>query len=202
MTTRFLLVRHAQSVWNATGRWQGRADPPLTATGRQQAMAAAAALGAVDAVIASPQERARDTAAIIAEAIGIGPVITDDRLVESDAGAWTGLTRAEIDADWPGWLKADRRPDDFEDPETVLGRAVSSLRSLSHEFPDATLFVVTHSGLMRVLDKALGMPDGPVHHLCGRWYDAEGDRLVAGDRVDLIDVSLKTTLGPAHTENN
>ncbi|MEC9424986.1 MAG: histidine phosphatase family protein, partial [Actinomycetota bacterium] len=28
--TRLLVVRHGQSEWNAIGRWQGRADPPLT----------------------------------------------------------------------------------------------------------------------------------------------------------------------------
>ena len=35
-----LLVRHGESTWNAEGRWQGQADPPLTDTGREQARAA------------------------------------------------------------------------------------------------------------------------------------------------------------------
>ena len=42
---RILLVRHGQSEWNADGRWQGQADPPLSELGEQQAVAAARALG-------------------------------------------------------------------------------------------------------------------------------------------------------------
>ena len=52
--TRLLVVRHGQSEWNAAGRWQGRADPPLTIEGRRQAAAAARVLGSFDTVISSP----------------------------------------------------------------------------------------------------------------------------------------------------
>jgi len=51
--TRFLLVRHGQSGWNASGRWQGQADPPLTDLGRLQAVHAAAGIGMVDAINAA-----------------------------------------------------------------------------------------------------------------------------------------------------
>ena len=64
---RLLLVRHGQSTWNALGRWQGQADPPLTDIGRRQAAEASAAIGAVDAIFSSTLERARVTAEIIAE---------------------------------------------------------------------------------------------------------------------------------------
>ncbi len=59
MPSRLLLVRHGQSEWNAAGRWQGQADPPLTDLGRAQARAAARAIGGVDAVFASDLQRAR-----------------------------------------------------------------------------------------------------------------------------------------------
>ena len=99
-STRILLVRHGQSTWNALGKWQGRADPPLSPLGQQQAASAAARVGIVDAVIASPLVRARQTAEIIAEGIGVGPVDTDHRLIETDAGDWTGLTFHEIRTGW------------------------------------------------------------------------------------------------------
>ncbi|MEY2406219.1 MAG: glucosyl-3-phosphoglycerate phosphatase, partial [Acidimicrobiaceae bacterium] len=86
MPVRILLVRHGQSEWNALGRWQGQADPPLSDLGRLQAHAAAHALGAVGAVFASDLVRAAETAAIIAAELGVGPVVIDADLRERDAG--------------------------------------------------------------------------------------------------------------------
>ena len=91
MTTRILLVRHGESAWNAIGRWQGWADPELSDLGRQQALEAAAAVGAVDAIVASDLQRAMQTALIISEAIGVGPVQVEAGLRERDVGDWTGL---------------------------------------------------------------------------------------------------------------
>src|SRR3546814_1711635 len=105
--TRVLLVRHGQSEWNATGRWQGQADPPLTDLGRAQAHHAARSLGVVDAIVASDLQRAADTALIISGELGVGPVVLDEGLRERDAGEWSGLTRAEIERDWPGYLRTD-----------------------------------------------------------------------------------------------
>ena len=67
-----LVVRHGQSTWNADGRWQGRADPPLTALGEAQAADAALHVGAIDEVWSSDLERARRTAEIVAAALGLG----------------------------------------------------------------------------------------------------------------------------------
>src|SRR5688500_8423312 len=64
--TRLLLVRHGESEWNAVGRWQGWADPPLTELGLEQARLAAKAVGAVDLIVASDLERAWHTAEVIA----------------------------------------------------------------------------------------------------------------------------------------
>jgi probable phosphoglycerate mutase len=94
--TRLLMVRHGQSTWNADGRWQGHADAPLSVLGEAQAAAAAEAIGDIDVVVASDLARARRTAEIIADALGVGPALVDARLRERDAGAWTGLTRHEI----------------------------------------------------------------------------------------------------------
>jgi len=113
---RVLVVRHGQSEWNAVGRWQGQADPPLTELGLHQAAHAAQHVGAVDAVVASDLERSLTTAAIIAELIGIGPVLVDEGFRERDAGEWQGLTKAEIAEGWPGYLQDRRRP-----PASVLG---------------------------------------------------------------------------------
>jgi probable phosphoglycerate mutase len=111
--TRVLLVRHGQSTWNADGRWQGQADPPLSALGEQQAREAAARLRDVDALWASDLDRARRTATILGDALGLG-VRVDARLRERHAGPWQGLTREQIEAEWPGHLTTNRRPADYE----------------------------------------------------------------------------------------
>src|SRR3954449_978711 len=82
VASRVLFVRHGQSEWNALGRWQGQADPPLSDLGRAQARAAAHSLGALDAIFASDLQRAAETAAIISAAIGVGPVLVEPDLRE------------------------------------------------------------------------------------------------------------------------
>ncbi len=78
--TRILLVRHGESEWNADGRWQGQADPPLTERGRRQAVHAASALGTIDAIVTSDLERASETGAILARLLGVDQVV-DQRVV-------------------------------------------------------------------------------------------------------------------------
>src|SRR5207302_10768657 len=115
LMTRLLLVRHGESEWNAVGRWQGWADPPLSELGQRQAAVAARAVGAVDAIVSSDLQRASQTAAIIAGELGIGPVVVDVALRERAAGTSTGLTRDEIDEQFPGSLANGERPDGYED---------------------------------------------------------------------------------------
>lgn len=199
MPTRVLLVRHGQSEWNAAGRWQGQADPPLTDLGRRQARSAAAALGAVDAVFASDLQRAAETAAIIAGELGIGPVVLDEGLRERDAGEWSGLTRTEIDRAWPGYLDppadehasfgpsaAPRRPPSWEPDDAVLARARAALARIHDAVGDGEVIAVTHGGLIYVLEGHLGSPAGRLANGGGRWFVLDGDRITLGDRVLLV----------------
>src|SRR6187551_2407785 len=114
--SRILLVRHGQSTWNADGRWQGQADPPLSELGIAQAEAAARVLDGVGTIWSSDLERAHHTASILAAALGLA-VVPDARLREREAGEWTGLTRAEIDEQYPGAIAERRRPPGFEADE-------------------------------------------------------------------------------------
>src|SRR5918998_1338855 len=166
--TRVLLVRHGQSEWNAVGRWQGQADPPLSDTGRAQARSAARALGALDAIFASDLQRATETAAIIAGELGVGPVVLDPDLRERDAGEWSGLTRAEIEERYPGYLNAtpsfaagaERRPPGWEPDESVLERALRALAAIGDAVDGGDVLAVTHGGLIYVVEGHLGH-DGP-----------------------------------------
>jgi broad specificity phosphatase PhoE len=193
-----LAVRHGQSTWNADGRWQGQADPPLSPLGERQAAAAGATLGACAGVFASDLERARRTAAIIAAAVlagGEAAVVTDARLRERHAGEWTGLTRAEIEARDPGALREGRRPPGFEADATLAARGLAALLNCARALPEGgTGVVVTHGGLIRSVVRALGGETDGVPNLGGRRLEFAGDRLVLGGDVLLLDATTEVTI--------
>lgn len=93
-----VLWRHGQTDYNLEGRIQGRVDIPLNDIGRDQAASAAPDLVALNpaAIFSSPLERARQTAEVLASAIGLG-VHVDNRLAERSFGRWEGLSRAQIE---------------------------------------------------------------------------------------------------------
>jgi len=161
MSTQLLLVRHGQTPWNAASRWQGHGDPGLSPLGQAQAAQVAEVLSAEpgqpwDLVIASDLERARRTAEILATALRLG-VEVDTRLRELDVGAWTGLTRAEIDARDPETLRAFEtgepsiRPGGGESRVEIRVRTRDCVRSLVERFAGRRLIVVTHLGVIRAL---------------------------------------------------
>jgi len=191
--TRVLLVRHGQSTWNADGRWQGQADPPLSAMGERQAAEAAARLDsletvdAVDAVWASDLVRARRTAEVLAARVGLD-VRLDPRLRERHAGPWQGRTRAEIEAEWPGYLADRLRPDGYEDDADLLVRAIEALDAVADAQRGRTVVVVSHGGIVGTVERHLGgRRDGPIPNLSGRWLHRDGDgRWELGDQVLLL----------------
>lgn len=192
--THVLLVRHGESEWNALGRWQGQADPPLSDHGRRQARLAAQSIGAVDAIFASRLERAQSTAALIGDVLGIGPVIVDERLIERDAGEWSGLTRAEINEAWPGYLAADpdnraaeRRPPGWEPDASLLARAFPSLHDIAAAVDGGTAVAVTHGGVIYAIEAHLGAPRRYLPNLGSRWLIVEDGGIRLGDRIHLYD---------------
>ncbi len=195
--TRLFVVRHGQSTWNADGRWQGHADPPLSPLGERQSEAAiAAAEGLAVAVVwTSPLARASRTAEIIASGLGL-PVRTEERLRERDAGEWTGLTRVEIEERWPGFLLDGRRPPGFEPDEALRGRGLAAIDGIAAEAGDATVLVVGHGGLIRVVERHLDGEAPPLPNLGGRWVTAEGSVLSLGERVLLVDPGDVTVTVP------
>jgi broad specificity phosphatase PhoE len=185
--TRMLLVRHGQSVWNADGRWQGQADPPLSDLGVDQATAAADsdAVEDVRALYSSDLERARHTAQLLGVRLGLAPVV-DERLRERHAGDWEGRTRIEIDEGWPGYLQSGRRPPGYEPDDSVLARVLDALAAIARA-NDGDVLVVTHGGVVRTVERHLGgETDGLIPNLGGRWLHHDGVTLRLGDRVVLL----------------
>jgi probable phosphoglycerate mutase len=196
---RLLVVRHGESTWNADGRWQGQADPPLSPLGERQAEAAAAGIDEpVAAIWTSDLVRARRSAEIIADRLGIGAPRIEARLRERDAGEWSGFTRAEIDDRWPGALAAGRRPSGWESDEQLAERTLAALRDIGGASAEETVtLVVTHGGVIRTLERELGAEPEPVPNLGGRWVVAAGSTLELGDRRLLIDPDdIEVTVPP------
>ena len=183
--TRVLLVRHGQSEWNASGRWQGQADPPLTNHGRLQAREAAQALGAMDAVWASDLQRATETAVIIANGLGVGPVVLETDLRERDAGEWSGLTRTEIEEAFPGYLADGRRPPGWEPDEVLCARGLTALGRIAREVGGGDVVAVTHGGLIYALEGHLGQPFERIANVEGRYFIVDGEAVKLGERVSL-----------------
>lgn len=192
--TRLLLIRHGQSTWNSEGLWQGQEDPPLTDTGRRQAAEASPAIGSVDAVFSSTLERARVTAEIIAESIGVGPVIQLPGLIERCAGEWQGMTRSQIEVEYPGFLEAGLRPPSWEPDEHLLARVTESLDAIVAALgDDGEAVVVTHGGVIYQVESWLGAAFERLANLGSRWVECVGGTWRLGDRIDLlggIDVTI------------
>lgn len=183
---RILLVRHGQSEWNAQGRWQGQADPPLTELGRSQALRAADRLDGIDAVVASDLERAHHTARIMAEAMSLKVERLEPRLRERHAGPWQGLTHAQIERRWPGWLRSDRRPEGYEPDRLVAARALKALHDLAVEFPGTTLMGVSHSGTIRAVVHQMSGREMRLANLAGVWIEFRQGVPVVGEPLHLL----------------
>ncbi|GAA2520767.1 bifunctional RNase H/acid phosphatase [Streptomyces longisporus] len=106
----FVLLRHGETPLTPQKRFSGSGgtNPSLSDVGREQAERAGAALarrGTIQAIVASPLARTRETAGIVASHLGL-EVSIDDGLRETDFGAWEGLTFAEVRERYPDDLNA------------------------------------------------------------------------------------------------
>lgn len=181
---RLLVTRHGESEWNALGRWQGQADPPLTDRGRAQAERAARAVrGVVERVVGSDLLRAAETARIVARHLGV-EVELDPLLRERDVGPWSGLTMAEVEARWPGYVAAGRKPEGAEQDDALWVRVERGLLRAAEATSPA--LVVAHGGIIALLERRLGDVRGKIHNLEARWVEVHDDAtLVLGARLRL-----------------
>ncbi len=190
---RLLLIRHAQSEWNALRRWQGQADPPLSELGYQQAAAAAVRLKPVDVVASSTLQRSQTSAEIIAKQMGCDPPIPVPELIERDVREFSGLTRIQIEEQFPGFLDDGRRPPGWEQDDALLARVLAGINRLAGVVGDRTAVVVTHGGVIYSLEAHLGCEPGRVTNMSGRWVQVANGRLVVGERVHPLEgVDIET----------
>jgi probable phosphoglycerate mutase len=153
--TTLLLTRHGETDWNAERRWQGHSDPPLNERGREQARELAATLDGVDVIYSSDLARARETADIVGERLGLR-VRLDSRLRERSFGSWEGRTWEELEVDESEdlgrWMAGDSHgPDDAEPYEEFSARIESFLDEVVLRHPAERVLVVGHGGSIRAI---------------------------------------------------
>jgi len=184
------LARHGETEWNRVGRWQGKTDIPLSDVGRAQAHALRQRVSdrGITRVYASDLGRARETADIVAAALGLTPVTLDARLRERGFGCFEGLTRAECGVHHPeAWARylADRRstPPDAEPQGDVVARMMEALTEIARATPDdGAVLAVSHGGAIRSFVHAVtGLTPPPLDN--GALFRArfEDNRFVAAD---------------------
>jgi glucosyl-3-phosphoglycerate phosphatase len=162
-----ILLRHGESEFNRHfglyGEDLGMADPPLTALGRRQANAAAAALAAenITRVICSPYTRALESAAPVAHALGLRVEVHAQVRERYCASCDIGSPRSVLADAWPepdfGDLGEIWWPDSEESRQELAERAVAFRASLEADPEYEHTLVVCHWGfIMAVTSRNLG----------------------------------------------
>ena len=193
--TKLLLVRHGQSEWNAMGRWQGKANPPLTNLGKEQALLASKKLPDFSILASSDLVRARETAEIFARAHDKEPndIFIEPQVQERDAGEFSGLTRDEIDKKFPGYLAQQRWPSGWEPDDVLIKRLREGLgRIIASSTGSDSIVVVTHGGCIYALESLLGEEYRRISNLGGRWFELINDEFYLGERIQLLDPDEET----------
>ena len=141
------VVRHGATEWSRNGRHTSTTDLPLLPDGEAEASALAPVLATYSfaAVLTSPMQRARRTAALA----GFPDAVVDDDLMEWNYGAYEGLTRAQITERDPAWTIWHGPTPDGESPAQVssrLDRLIRRVRSI-----EGDVLVFSHGHTSRAL---------------------------------------------------
>lgn len=172
MSTKLLIVRHGQTDWNSSSRFQGHTDVPLNAVGLAQAQAISRRLSVERpaAIYSSDLQRAWQTAQIIQQALPAEarcPLIAEPRLREMCFGEWEGLTYSEIQARQHRQLEIWKSDLEHTAPpggETLLdlkARVQAAYQDILQAHAEATVILVAHGGpLQMLIALALGLPPG------------------------------------------
>jgi broad specificity phosphatase PhoE len=158
VTSRLLLVRHGQTSMSIDDAFCGITEVPLAPIGHRQAQALAERLRKqhVDVLYCSPQLRALETAAPLANALGL-EIQTLDPLREIDFGLWENRLRSELIQEYPELIAAWERglwmgnPPGGETRQAVIARVVPCVIELLDKHAGQTIMLVSHRTTLRLL---------------------------------------------------
>jgi probable phosphoglycerate mutase len=149
---RIIFVRHAESLWNPIGRYQGRLDPELSERGHNQAKLIANALKKYNptALYSSPLKRTYQTAEYISRELNL-PIIENEDIIEIDHGDWSGLLVEEVKEKYPEmfrqWIFEPHlvKFPNGESLEDVFNRVKKFLKHALEKHENETIVVVSHT---------------------------------------------------------
>lgn len=156
MTTTLLLIRHGLTDWNVSAKWQGHTDIPLNDVGHQQAEKLAQRLAhwPIRAIISSDLQRCKQTAVALAAPHQLQP-IWDAAWRERDVGDFAGHTTEEVRRLHPDiWAKSRNGlidPPNGEPFVQLRQRAITAYRQAVAAYPQQTVAIVSHGGIIHVL---------------------------------------------------
>ncbi len=143
MAVRIIYVRHAESLWNPIGKYQGRLDPELSERGHKQAQLLALTLKKYkpSALYSSPLKRTYMTAEYISKELGLDIQIDED-IIEIDHGEWSGMLVEEVKEKYPDMFRQW-----LYEPETI-------------KFPHGETLVDVYNRVKRFQERMLEKHDG------------------------------------------
>lgn len=144
------LIRHGQTDWNFARRLQGRTDIPLNNTGRRQACDVGRELAASgehwDVLVSSPLSRARETAEIIGEEVGLKLSRTYNDLIERSFGDIEGYDCSDMTEEERHAFMAQHG----EHTADLVARGVTVLRQIVADYPGQNVMIVSHGSFIRL----------------------------------------------------
>jgi len=151
----YYTLRHGESEKNVLSIVTGKTDAyPLTDKGISDVKEAAKELGdAVDVIISSPLLRAKQTADVVAETLGMsaGDVIVDDRLRECEYGAFEGKSLEEYRKSFPREQRFAKKPEGGESWLDIQKRAGEFLFDVEKKYKDKKVLIVSHGDPLLLL---------------------------------------------------
>lgn len=153
------IVRHGQTDWNVQGITQGETDIPLNYEGIKQAKKIKKELDSInfDAVFSSDLIRAKKTAEIITMEKELA-IETTRLLRERRYGKFDGTPYQKMEKFYKTWEKLSKEErmrykpyEGYETDEEVIGRFITFIREVATMYPDKTVLIVCHGGIIRVL---------------------------------------------------
>jgi uncharacterized phosphatase len=148
------LLRHGQTNWNIDFRLQGVTDIPLNETGIAQAKIAGQVIASAasegngwDVILSSPLSRARDTAVMVSDALGVAGISIEEFLLERSFGEAEGLSHEE----WKSKYNDTNHVPGGETLQQLEARAWVLLQRLLDHHEGKRVLTVSHGALIRTL---------------------------------------------------
>jgi len=180
---RLILIRHGETYWNETRKFQGFSDPELSPKGWIQAQKLANSLREeqLSMIYSSPLQRARQTAEYISRYHSC-PLAVVEELKELNQGQLEGLTVADLQRDYQDFFKKwIAEPESTQLPEgeslgSLQNRAWKAIERIIADHPEDTVAVVAHSFVnLTIICRILGLP---LNHFRRLRQDAAAKNLV------------------------